>query len=59
MKVKAAQFLWQKKKKPAYQDEFLKYKVEFRYVTGSEELSGEQNCNESGLPTTKWSLQKL
>jgi hypothetical protein len=33
--------------------------MEFRYVTGNEGLSGEQNCDEIGLPTTKYSLQKL
>jgi len=48
-----------KKKKKKKLDEFLKFKVEFRYVTGSEGLSGEQNCDERALPTTKHSLQKL
>jgi len=43
----------------AYLDGFLKYKVEFCYVTGSEGLSGEQNCDERGLPASKCSLQKL
>jgi hypothetical protein len=55
IKVKAHQFLWQKKKN----NKFLKFKVEFRYVTGSEGLFGEQNCDERALPTTKHSLQKL
>jgi len=50
--------MWQKKKKTAYLDEFLKFKVEFCYVTGSG-LSGEQNCDERGLRTMKYSLQKL
>jgi hypothetical protein len=44
---------------PAYLDEFLKFKVEFHYVTGSEGLSGEQNCDGRGLPTTKYSLKKF
>jgi hypothetical protein len=37
------------KKISAYPDEFLKFKVALGYVTGSEGLSSEQNCNETGL----------